>query len=699
MEMKPWISLIISFVLFCIVTNVSSTTLGDPNWNANADINNDSIINLLDLAILGQAWGSSAGDANWNSNADINGDAEINLLDLATLGQTWNTGSSFSTETLNPEISTVVGIKRVTQTIGVGNPVEFSIMIYNVTDLFAVQFHLSFDTEVLECNSVTESDFLGTTIGFPQNIDNSVGIVTSFISKTGSSGVNGSGILVTIGFTVLSTETINFSLSNVGLIDSTLNEISTRVNSEITYTQLANFRVVPASQNKSLNSTATINISVTNVTDLYAVEFDLSFDPSVLRCDSFSGGSFLGATVGFDPTIDNTAGTINGYSRSRVGTSGVSGSGTIATIQFTGITSGTSALTFSGVRLMDSSSSDISFSIIHGTITVPSTKVKVVPASQNTTIGLTFTVNVSVEDVTGLKSVQFDFGFNADMLRCDSFTVGDFISGSTGTDPTIDNTAGTISGFSRSVTSGTVSGNGTLAVIQFSAIGNGTSALTLSNLQLLDSSLTEIMASLEQGEVLVIPNTRILVIPNSQTKSVNTTVKVNVTVANVTDLSSAQFDLSFDASILRCNSVIEGDFMGETIGFDPTIDNTAGTISGFGKTKLSGDADGTGVIAIIEFSTISTGTSPLTFSNVDLVDPSVSEIPASEVGGSITVILLGDITEDGIVNIYDLAILGQAWQSSEGDANWNASADLNNDGMVGLADLAIMGQNWQLSAG
>lgn len=54
----------------------------------------------------------------------------------------------------------------------------------------------------------------------------------------------------------------------------------------------------------------------------------------------------------------------------------------------------------------------------------------------------------------------------------------------------------------------------------------------------------------------------------------------------------------------------------------------------------------------------------------------------------------GDINFDGQVNIIDLAMLGIAWGSSSGDANWNANADLNNDGSVSLLDLAILGQNW-----
>ncbi len=54
----------------------------------------------------------------------------------------------------------------------------------------------------------------------------------------------------------------------------------------------------------------------------------------------------------------------------------------------------------------------------------------------------------------------------------------------------------------------------------------------------------------------------------------------------------------------------------------------------------------------------------------------------------------GDINSDDFVNLLDLAMLGQAYNSVDGDANWNSAADLNSDGSVNLFDLAILGQSW-----
>ncbi|MCC6682382.1 MAG: hypothetical protein IT445_15890 [Phycisphaeraceae bacterium] len=56
----------------------------------------------------------------------------------------------------------------------------------------------------------------------------------------------------------------------------------------------------------------------------------------------------------------------------------------------------------------------------------------------------------------------------------------------------------------------------------------------------------------------------------------------------------------------------------------------------------------------------------------------------------------GDANGDGLVNLSDLQILGDNWQSTT--AGW-AEADFTGDGTVNLADLQILGDNWGFGAG
>jgi len=47
------------------------------------DANDDGIINIIDLAIIGRAFGSAPGSGNWDERADINGDGRVNICDFA----------------------------------------------------------------------------------------------------------------------------------------------------------------------------------------------------------------------------------------------------------------------------------------------------------------------------------------------------------------------------------------------------------------------------------------------------------------------------------------------------------------------------------------------------------------------------------------------------------------------------------------
>jgi predicted secreted protein len=57
----------------------------DPLGRGLGDLNGDSKVNLQDLVILANAYGSRPGDAIWKINADIDGNGEVGLPDLVML--------------------------------------------------------------------------------------------------------------------------------------------------------------------------------------------------------------------------------------------------------------------------------------------------------------------------------------------------------------------------------------------------------------------------------------------------------------------------------------------------------------------------------------------------------------------------------------------------------------------------------------
>jgi hypothetical protein len=76
-------------------TNTADNTFVD-GWvvvTIPGDINGDFKVNLQDLAILANAYGSKPGDANWNPNADLENNGRVGLPDLTEVamhyGQTY----------------------------------------------------------------------------------------------------------------------------------------------------------------------------------------------------------------------------------------------------------------------------------------------------------------------------------------------------------------------------------------------------------------------------------------------------------------------------------------------------------------------------------------------------------------------------------------------------------------------------------
>lgn len=108
----------------------------------------------------------------------------------------------------------------------------------------------------------------------------------------------------------------------------------------------------------------------------------------------------------------------------------------------------------------------------------------------------------------------------------------------------------------------------------------------------------------------------------SATVAVGDTFTIPVSITDAVDLTSFQFDLSFDALILQAIGVTESAFFtqGDITVFIPGfIDNTTGQILGVSDALLfQPSVNGSGVLANIEFTAIGAGTSALTLSNVFL---------------------------------------------------------------------------------
>jgi parallel beta-helix repeat protein len=56
--------------------------------------------------------------------------------------------------------------------------------------------------------------------------------------------------------------------------------------------------------------------------------------------------------------------------------------------------------------------------------------------------------------------------------------------------------------------------------------------------------------------------------------------------------------------------------------------------------------------------------------------------------------LLGDLNNDGVVNILDISIFGKAYGSYPGHSRWNPTADLDGNGVINILDGVIIAKNF-----
>lgn len=102
----------------------------------------------------------------------------------------------------------------------------------------------------------------------------------------------------------------------------------------------------------NVGDTVSLNINVADAVNLTSWQFDLGYDPTILHADLVTEGPFLssaGTTVFTPGIIDNSTGLISLVSDSFVDLTPPSGSGVLATIQFTALSSGLSPVTMSPI--------------------------------------------------------------------------------------------------------------------------------------------------------------------------------------------------------------------------------------------------------------------------------------------------------------------------------------------------------------
>jgi hypothetical protein len=120
--------------------------------------------------------------------------------------------------------------------------------------------------------------------------------------------------------------------------------------------------------------TFTVNVTISNVNDLYVWQVGINFNATLLEAISFEEGPFLkqtGTTLWINGTIDNTAGIIHYHAAALAGNvTGADNNGTLGTITFKTRNHGVTNLQPIDIILLNSSLAEIDKATVHGTIEI-----------------------------------------------------------------------------------------------------------------------------------------------------------------------------------------------------------------------------------------------------------------------------------------------------------------------------------------
>jgi len=135
-----------------------------------------------------------------------------------------------------------------------------------------------------------------------------------------------------------------------------------------TSSSTATIYVDPQTSTGTVGQNFTININISNVTDLYGWEFKLRWNSTLLDAKDVLEGSFLkqGGNTFFTFKINNTEGYMIVDCTLLGDVSGVSGNGTLATVKFYVEARGECALDLYDTKLVNSSEQSITHTTIDG---------------------------------------------------------------------------------------------------------------------------------------------------------------------------------------------------------------------------------------------------------------------------------------------------------------------------------------------
>ena len=212
------------------------------------------------------------------------------------------------------------------------------VAISQVENFDAANYIVVFNPGVLQVTQVAPGAIGGTEIPVGAvNIDNASGRVTVVQNVPGLSGVSGAGALANVHFHVVGStdETSALDLEDGVLGDNAANAIQAEwVSSSVTVTphQVATVSI-DAPDQVFVDSNFTALVRISEVTNFDAANYDVVFDPNVLRTADVSPGLIGGTTIPVNTWMEVEPGRIR-IIQNIPGVDGVTGTGYLAGVSF-----------------------------------------------------------------------------------------------------------------------------------------------------------------------------------------------------------------------------------------------------------------------------------------------------------------------------------------------------------------------------
>lgn len=431
----------------------------------------------------------------------------------------------------------------------------------------------------------------------------------------------------------------------------------------------------PAASSISIGNSVVVFVEVASVTDFYGYQFKVTYDAAKVS----AAGAFINT---FFDTTSNTfipsgwdascASGICKFAATHLNTAApVSGSGTLAQITFTGISSGTVPLAFAQDILTDRDGN--SFTHTSGTagivVTASPGGAQLVfnPMASSVAIGNSVVVSIDLSSVTDLYGYQLQVTYDASRVSASGAFVNSFFDTTSNTfiPPGWNGACGAgVCKFAASHlnTASPISGAGTLAQITFTGQSAGAVPLAFGTDILSDRDGNPLVHTNGTGSILVYAappgSAQLEFNPASSSVAVGNNVVVSIDLANISNLYGYQFQVNYDASLVSASGAFVNSF------FDTTTDtfippgwsaSCAAGICKFAATHLNvaSPLAGSGTLAQITFTGVSGGTVPLTFSANILADRDGNSIPHTD--GTGTILVYGTATFSGTVQLQGRA--------------------------------------------